>query len=64
MGATARMCARCATITERLVLVAAVHQGNGPGFDVHACADCAPAFPPAPDVLDLFSGRRGEGEAR
>ncbi|MFI5650517.1 hypothetical protein ACIA71_04815 [Streptomyces anulatus] len=61
---TMKMCARCAALTERPVLIAEVHQGTGPGFDVYACPDCAPAFPPLQDVLDLFTARRTEGEAR
>ncbi|MEV4936779.1 hypothetical protein [Streptomyces zaomyceticus] len=64
MGEVTKMCARCAVLTQRPVLVAEVHQSSGPGFNVYACPDCAPAFPPLPHLLDLFPARRGEGEAR
>ncbi|MET9675011.1 hypothetical protein ABZY68_18225 [Streptomyces sp. NPDC006482] len=63
MGATT-MCVRCHGLADPPVLVGEVHQASGPGFNAYACADCAPGFPPVPDVLDLFPRRRGtEAEA-
>ncbi|WP_230396536.1 hypothetical protein [Streptomyces blattellae] len=54
-----RMCVRCDRITDTPVLVSEVHQNSGPGFSVYACGDCAPHFPPLPDVFDLLqAGRR------
>ncbi|CAL9432295.1 hypothetical protein [Streptomyces sp. NPDC095602] len=53
-----RMCARCERITDEPVVVSEVHQATGPGFNVYACAGCAPLFPPAPDVFDLLDGER------
>ncbi|MGW0827884.1 hypothetical protein [Streptomyces sp. NPDC002845] len=54
-----RMCVRCCTITDRPVVVSEVHVNTGPGFNVYACPDCAPLFPPVPDVLTLLpAGRR------
>ncbi|MFD3661775.1 hypothetical protein ACFWVF_14455 [Streptomyces sp. NPDC058659] len=58
------MCVRCCAITTAPVVVSEVHQNSGPGFNVHACPECAPDFPPVPDVLDLFHDRdrrRGGG---
>ncbi|WP_234391643.1 hypothetical protein [Streptomyces sp. CB02613] len=52
-----RMCVRCDHITDAPVVVAEVHQDSGPGWNVYACPECAPHFPPLPDVLDLL--RRG-----
>ncbi|MFI6107335.1 hypothetical protein [Streptomyces sp. NPDC051310] len=49
-----RMCVRCERITSAPVLVAEVHQGTGPGFNVYACPDCAPRLPELPDALDLL----------
>lgn len=58
-----RMCVRCNAVTDRPVVVSEVHQATGPGFNVYACPDCAPHFPPVPDVLSLLPKvRRGEGE--
>ncbi|MFZ3595592.1 hypothetical protein [Streptomyces sp. BH104] len=36
-----RMCVWCEVITHEPVLVAEVHQGTGPGFNVYACPACA-----------------------
>ncbi|MCH0538445.1 hypothetical protein I3F58_02480 [Streptomyces sp. MUM 203J] len=52
------MCVRCAWVTDEAVVVSEVHQNSGPGFNVYACAGCAPYFPPLPDVLDLLAARR------
>ncbi|MEU6380017.1 hypothetical protein [Streptomyces sp. NPDC046909] len=49
-----RMCARCERTTEEPVLVHEVHAPTGPGFNVYACRECAPHYPPQPDVLDLM----------
>ncbi|WP_149826071.1 hypothetical protein [Streptomyces tailanensis] len=58
-----RMCVRCDVVTDRPVIVSEVHQATGPGFNVYACPDCAPHFPPVPDVLSLLTeARRREGE--
>ncbi|WP_425831953.1 hypothetical protein [Streptomyces fractus] len=38
-----RMCVWCEVITNEPVLVAEVHQGTGPGFNVYACPECASA---------------------
>ncbi|MDQ1008825.1 hypothetical protein QFZ82_003310 [Streptomyces sp. V4I23] len=58
-----RMCVRCNHITETPVLVSEVHQNSGPGFNVYACSECAPHFPPVPDVLNLLQDRyRGHGD--
>ncbi|MEU3427017.1 hypothetical protein [Streptomyces gardneri] len=65
MNPPVRMCVRCCLITPDPVLVSEVHQGSGPGFNVYACPECAPRFPPVPDVLDLLTpqrGKRPEGE--
>ncbi|MFD4761409.1 hypothetical protein ACFWOJ_21780 [Streptomyces sp. NPDC058439] len=51
---TIRMCARCQRITEVPVLVYVVHAATGPGFNVYACPDCAPLYPPLPDALDIL----------
>ncbi|MFI6418982.1 hypothetical protein ACIBG6_16465 [Streptomyces sp. NPDC050842] len=59
-----RMCVRCCVITADPVVVSEVHQSSGPGFNVYACPECAPHYPPVPDVLDLFHDRdrrRGGG---
>ncbi|WP_033203637.1 MULTISPECIES: hypothetical protein [Streptomyces] len=55
-----RMCVRCAVVTDAPVLVSEVHQNSGPGFNVYACPECAPHFPPMPDVLDLLQGGGGQ----
>ncbi len=52
-----RRCVRCDRITDTPVLVSEVHQNSGPGFNVYACCDCAPRFPPLPDALDLLRAR-------
>ncbi|MDT9690573.1 hypothetical protein Q5762_19940 [Streptomyces sp. P9(2023)] len=60
-----RMCVRCGRITTAPVVVSEVHQNSGPGFNVYACPDCAPHFPPLPDVLHLLTPgwrSRAEGE--
>ncbi|WP_320776680.1 hypothetical protein [Streptomyces sp. CRN 30] len=44
-----RMCARCGCTTDRPVLVHEVHAATGPGFNVYACPDCAPGYPPRRD---------------
>ena len=49
-----RMCVRCDRITSTPVLVSEVHSASGPGFNVYACAECAPSFPRPPDALDLL----------
>ncbi|MFJ8664287.1 hypothetical protein [Streptomyces sp. NPDC093600] len=54
-----RMCVRCGHITDTPVLVGEVHQNSGPGWNVYACPECAPHFPPPPDVLDLLQGGGG-----
>ncbi|MFD7295954.1 hypothetical protein ACFV9W_21950 [Streptomyces sp. NPDC059897] len=36
-----RMCVWCEVMTREPVLVAEVHQGTGPGFNVYACPQCA-----------------------
>lgn len=62
-----RMCVRCQTITEEPVLVREVHSNSGPGWNVYACPDCAPGFPPVVDVLgvlDAVRRRRGPGADR
>ncbi|OKJ99810.1 hypothetical protein AMK26_27910 [Streptomyces sp. CB03234] len=51
-----RMCVHCERITDSPVVVSEVHQSSGPGFNVYACPECAPHFPPVPDVLDLLGG--------
>ncbi|MQY16885.1 hypothetical protein SRB5_70880 [Streptomyces sp. RB5] len=48
-----RMCVGCSIITDEPTLITTVHQSTGPGFGVYACPDCAPAFPPDPQVLTL-----------
>lgn len=54
-----RMCVRCDRVTSTPVLVSEVHAASGPGFNVYACAECAPSFPGPPDVFDLLEdGRR------
>ena len=49
-----RMCARCERTTEEPVLVHEVHAPTGPGFNVYACPECAPHYPPQTDALDLL----------
>ena len=49
-----RMCARCGTITREPVLIAEVHANSGPGWNVYACPDCAPTYPPRPDPSALL----------
>ncbi|MER7918129.1 MULTISPECIES: hypothetical protein [unclassified Streptomyces] len=53
-----RMCVRCHRVTDEPAVVAEVHQNSGPGWNVYACPQCAPHFPPVPDVLDLLKDRR------
>lgn len=53
------MCVRCNHITDAPVVVAEVRQNSGPGWKVYACPECAPHFPPVPDVLDLLQGKHG-----
>lgn len=48
------MCVRCHRVTDAPVTVAEVHRSSGPGWNVYACPECAPHFPPVPDVADLF----------
>ncbi|MBO4258009.1 hypothetical protein, partial [Streptomyces griseorubiginosus] len=31
-----------------------VHAPTGPGFNVYACQECAPHYPPRQDALDLL----------
>lgn len=62
-GRPVRMCVRCDRVTSTPVLVSEVHAASGPGFNVYACAECAPSFPGPPDVFDLLEdGRRGCGQ--
>ncbi|GGY90710.1 hypothetical protein [Streptomyces poonensis] len=49
-----RMCARCGCMTEHPVLVHEVHAATGPGFNVYACPDCAPHYPPPTDLLEVL----------
>ncbi|MEU6681081.1 hypothetical protein [Streptomyces sp. NPDC046925] len=49
-----RMCARCQRTTDAPVLVHEVHAANGAGFNVYACGECAPSYPPPADVLELL----------
>ncbi|MBC9717879.1 hypothetical protein H9Y04_35650 [Streptomyces sp. TRM66268-LWL] len=44
-----RMCVECGVLTDDPVLVAEVHQGTGPGFNVYACRGCAPSTRPHAD---------------
>ncbi len=53
-----RMCARCERTTEEPVLVHEVHAPTGPGFNVYACPECAPHYPPLVDVLDIVESAR------
>ncbi len=53
-----RMCARCERTTDEPVLVHEVHAPTGPGFNVHACPECAPHYPPQTDVLELLDSVR------
>lgn len=55
-----RMCVRCYTITDTPVVVSEVHANSGPGFNVYACSECAPHFPPVQSALDLLPLRRSE----
>ncbi|MFI2228047.1 MULTISPECIES: hypothetical protein [Streptomyces] len=41
-----------------------MHQNSGPGCHVYACRECAPGFPPVPDVLELFGGPYEGGRER
>ncbi|MDN3293796.1 hypothetical protein QWM81_07020 [Streptomyces ficellus] len=58
-----RMCVRCDRLTETPVLVAEVHAGSGPGFNVYACTDCAPHIPRPPGALDLLATGRHDHPA-
>ncbi|MGK9460498.1 hypothetical protein ACSLFT_10745 [Streptomyces sp. G6] len=49
-----RMCARCQRTTDEPVLVHEVHAATGPGFNVYACPECAPHYPPMPDPLEIL----------
>ncbi|MER7229634.1 hypothetical protein ABT348_01635 [Streptomyces olivaceus] len=51
---TARMCARCQRTTDEPVLVHEVHAATGRGFNVYACPECAPHYPPTTDPLDIL----------
>lgn len=51
---TAQMCARCQRTTDEPVLVHEVHAATGPGFNVYACPECAPHYPPTTDPLDIL----------
>ncbi|MDH2387300.1 hypothetical protein QCN29_00555 [Streptomyces sp. HNM0663] len=61
-----RMCVRCQAFTTAPVLVSEVHAGSGPGFNVYACAPCAPLCPTPPDAAELlevgFRERADEGK--
>ncbi|MGQ4364250.1 hypothetical protein [Streptomyces sp. SAS_272] len=48
-----RMCARCHRVTEIPVLVHEHHRATGPGFNVYACRECAPHYPPSTDGPDM-----------
>ncbi len=39
-------------VTDSPVLVHEVHSASGPGFNVYACPDCAPHYPPQQDPLE------------
>ncbi len=54
MRKSVRMCARCGCVTEQPVLVHEVHAATGPGFNVYACQECAPAYPPPTDLLEVL----------
>ncbi|MFJ9180769.1 hypothetical protein [Streptomyces sp. NPDC102360] len=49
-----RMCARCQRTTDEPILVQEVHAPTGPGFNVYACPECAPSYPPMVDPLDIL----------
>ncbi|MFD4261021.1 hypothetical protein ACFWR9_26195 [Streptomyces sp. NPDC058534] len=51
---TVRMCARCQRTTDEPVLVHEVHAATGPGFNVYACPECAPQYPPMTDPLEIL----------
>jgi hypothetical protein len=53
-----RMCARCHRNTTAPVLIHEVHAATGPGFNVYACPDCAPLYPPLPDAMDILDAAR------
>ena len=53
-----RMCVRCDRVTTSPVLVSEVHAASGPGFNVYACAECAPLIPKLPDAFDLLATGR------
>ncbi|MFF7839891.1 hypothetical protein ACFZC6_13875 [Streptomyces ossamyceticus] len=50
-----RMCARCQRFTKNPVLVHEHHGATGPGFNVYACEDCAPHYPPPTDELSALA---------
>jgi hypothetical protein len=41
-----RMCTRCERRTDEPVLIHKIHALTGPGFNVYACPQCAPHYPP------------------
>lgn len=51
-----RMCVRCERITDHPVLIQEVHGASGPGWNVYACPDCAPHYPPLPDDMAVTEG--------
>ena len=53
-----RMCLRCHRITDTPVLIQEIHSASGPGWNVYACPDCAPHYPPAPDPLEELEAAR------
>ncbi|MEG3628946.1 hypothetical protein [Streptomyces poriticola] len=53
-----RMCTRCERMTDEPVVVHEVHAATGPGFNIYACPDCAPHYPPMTDPLDLIESAR------
>lgn len=55
------MCARCQRVTAEPVLVHEVFAPTGPGWNVYACPECAPHYPPLSDPLDLLPRRRRPG---
>jgi hypothetical protein len=55
---TVRTCARCQTTTADPVIVYEVHANTGPGYNVYACPNCAPCYPPQRDPLEVIETLR------
>ncbi|MFC8568861.1 hypothetical protein ACFUIW_24215 [Streptomyces sp. NPDC057245] len=58
---TVRMYARCQRTTDEPVVVHEVHAATGPGFNVYACPECTPHYPPTTGrlhILDSAARRR------